>query len=318
MLGAARAQSSQGVRTFRLLLKDNGAHAATQIQDAFASDGNIYYLARESAEVDSVYKIGCTSATGDMIWRRRLPYGLYRGIGMSENGDLLLLAITSNRHKDDPVDSVYSVVPGDSNPPQLTWLSAVPSAGEVIGSVPFLKGSHFGSVSNGVSLSMTTMGDLLQHHAPTTCALSGPPLRSFDILEYGGSLLTLNKEAAEVGVCGSANVPYSRIPISGTALSAARAALETVNAGLAVPTNTAVNLIAASGVVGGSLHLLILPFMKGVVTYGWCDPTFTVSGTTAIDVSLLPRAVSLGILQLGTEAALVFSDGSVVAFPIRS
>jgi len=73
-------------------------------------------------------------------------------------------------------------------------------------------------------------------------------------------------------------------------------------------------------VVNNSLHVLLSrpgsPVGNGVVTYAWCDPTFTVIGTKGIDLSPLPVRMASKILQLGTEAAIVFADGTVAAFPI--
>jgi len=168
-------------------------------------------------------------------------------------------------------------------------------------------------VSNGVWLSVTTPADTVRHAAPASYAIS-PAYRSFDILEQGGNLLILNKATAEVGMCNPANLAYSRTPITGNAVAASKAAL------LPMPVYASSDLlmVAASGMVGNSLHLLLLPFTQGVATYAWCGPGFTVSGTLPISLSPLLPAMPTRILQLGTETALVFSDGTVAAFPIPS
>jgi hypothetical protein len=87
-----------------------------------------------------------------------------------------------------------------------------------------------------------------------------------------------------------------------------------------MPVNSWMNVIAASGVVNNSLHVLLSrpgsPVGNGVVTYAWCDPTFSVIGTKVIDLSPLPVRMASKILQLGTETAIVFADGTVAAFPI--
>jgi hypothetical protein len=318
LLGNVRAQSGPAIRNFKVLPPDEGGHPATQLQDAFAYDGNVYYLAHEAGESgNEIYKVGCTSPAGKMVWRRRLPYGLYNGIGMSPKGSLLLLAIPApGRHKDDPLNSVYSVAPGEGNPPQLTWVAAIPSTQIGIGILPFLKGSHFGLVTNGLSLSMTTLNDALRPSPPANYNLPAPPYRAFDILPHGTSVLVVNKETAEVGVCDSASAAYSPIAISGSAVSVAKAALQKSIQASTLGPNATELLIAASGVVGDSLHMLLLPFLNGVATYAWCDANFAVKGAMNIPLSQLPRAVSLGILQLGGEAAIVYSDGSAVAFPI--
>jgi hypothetical protein len=316
MLGAAKAQPIPGSRTFNLLLDDEGEHPARALLDAFEYNGNIYYLARESGEdAESLHKVGCTSSGGQFVWRRRLPLGAYRGIGMSENGDLLTVSI-SPLYKGNPVNSVYSVVPGDGN--QVTWLSAVPSDGAPR-SAAFVKGAHFGSVSSG-GLSMTTLENARRGDAPTRSLLPVPAFRDFDVLEYGEGVLFVDKETAAVdAVRGPVSATYSRTSISGGAVSSARAALEPAKRG--VPANGWVNLIAASGMVNNSLHLFLSPFVKAMATHAWCDPTFTVRGIRAIDLSpyLVPHGgLTRGILQLGTETAMVFRDGTVVAFPIPS
>ena len=67
--------------------------------------------------------------------------------------------------------------------------------------------------------------------------------------------------------------------------------------------------------VNNSLHMVLLPFSNDVATYPWCDPAFNVIGTKPLDRSLLPKSMAQLILPLGSEVALLFSDGSVVAFP---
>ena len=256
ILSDARAQSSQGFRTFQLLLNDTGEHRATRIVDAFLYDGNICYLARESDDIESLHKIGCTSSTGEFVWRRRLPLGLYRGIGMSEDGNLLIVSVSS-LYKGNPPNSVYCVVPGNSNPPQVARLLAVPSISNR--DVAFVEGKHFGSVSNGVSMSVTTLESARRGQVPAIYSLSLPAFRSFEILERGGSVLIVNNETAEVGVYDSASGTYSQKTVSGSAMSLAKASIRKNLEGVAMPANSWMNLIMASGVINNSVQFLLAP-----------------------------------------------------------
>jgi len=99
-------------------------------------------------------------------------------------------------------------------------------------------------------------------------------------------------------------------------LSASKAALQETLAVISPYPNTAVDLIAASGVVGNSLHMLLSPFVKGTAVYAWCDSTFTIAGAVSLNAAAFPKAAAIKILQLGAESAIIFSDGSVLAFPI--
>jgi hypothetical protein len=135
------------------------------------------------------------------------------------------------------------------------------------------------------------------------------------MFDQGGKVLVVNKETSEVTVCDPVRGASSGFPIFGSAVSASRDALDPI---VKPGPNGALLSIAAAGIVGDSLHALLLPFANGVATYAWCDSNFAVAGTKEIPISLLPKAVEIRILQLGEEVGIVFSDGSVLAFPIPS
>jgi hypothetical protein len=164
------------------------------------------------------------------VWRRRLPYGINRNIGVAENGNLLLLRLSPFRTA--PANSVYTVAPGDGNPPQLTLLAPVPStAADEVGKIGFLTGAHFGSMANGASFSITTAQDASQSRAPSILVVPGPPLLVYDVLEYNqNSVLVVNRATAEIGVCNAATAVYSQAAISGAAIAAAKSGLQHASA----------------------------------------------------------------------------------------
>jgi len=318
VMGEARAQSSSSPRprVFQLLTQDEGEHPATILRDTFVHEDKIYYLATESTHElsASVWKIGCRTFDGKFVWRRRLPLGLYSGIEMSEIDTLLLLSFRA--YQGHPMNSVYSVTGVDTQPPRVEWLTAVPAAGGgPVGAMAFLHGAHFGGIFNG-ALSMTTPNDLAKGIPAASLALPGKLPIAFHLLEYAGSLWMVNLATAEVWVFSSAASSVPQFTVSGPAVSTAQNSLSEAVAAQARYPNTAINLIAATGIVGKALHMLLLPFKESLATYAWCNQDFSVAGSTTIDLTFVRAAAPIKILQLATETALVFSDGSVAAFPI--
>jgi hypothetical protein len=164
---------------------------------------------------------------------------------------------------------------------------------------------------------MTTLAKALEGDAPTTTFLQIPAPRFVDVLENNGGVLVLNKETADVdSVSDSPSVATTRHAVSGSALSLAKAALEAWRSTNATPLDVGLTLVWASGIVDHSLHVLLTP-SKSVATYAWCDSAFKIVSTKEFDLRpYLKCGAPQRILQIGAETAIVFSGGTVVAFPI--